>query len=328
VVNPNPAVSGRFGVAAAFAGDRLVVGANGNGAGEVFVFDSTGAFERSFSTPTQQLEAQFGFSLSEIDSNRVIVGAYRFGTGGAFQRGAAFVHDVNSGGLLRTIENPTPQTEDFFGFNVAAVSGDRVLIGSHNDDTAASNAGALYLFDASTGGLLKTYLNPQAQVNSYFGLYFVPVGDDKVLVSAIEADVPSGTDAGAAYLIDLASGTTLKTFVNPNPNSADFFGNRMAVIGDQWLAISAPRDDTDAPDTGIVYIYDQTTYELVATIHNPEPGNNDGFGFGMSGFRENELLIGAFDNNVVYRYVVPEPGSATLGAIVFCLMVVRRSREV
>jgi hypothetical protein len=50
-----------------------------------------------------------------------------------------------------------------------ALFGNFALISTINDDTAALNAGAAYLFDTTTGALLHTFLNPTPELNNSFG---------------------------------------------------------------------------------------------------------------------------------------------------------------
>ncbi|MGH7452332.1 MAG: FG-GAP repeat protein, partial [bacterium] len=57
--------------------------------------------------------------------------------------------------LTQTLPNPTPANTDQFGNAVAAV-GNKILVGARNDDTGASNAGAVYLFDSASSAPLLT----------------------------------------------------------------------------------------------------------------------------------------------------------------------------
>ena len=43
------------------------------------------------------------------------------------------------------INNPTPESDDRFGWNVS-ISGDQVVIGANGDDTGASDTGATYIY--------------------------------------------------------------------------------------------------------------------------------------------------------------------------------------
>jgi len=62
---------------------------------------------------------------------------------------------------LTTFHNPTPAEDDSFGFAVAGVGNNRVLVGAYTDDTGAGNAGAAYLFtlESFTPGLIADGVN-------------------------------------------------------------------------------------------------------------------------------------------------------------------------
>src|SRR5262249_2847127 len=53
-----------------------------------------------------------------------------------------------NGGLLRTISNPVPGAGDLFGGSIAA-SADFIAVGAPGDSTQLSEAGAVYVFDAT-----------------------------------------------------------------------------------------------------------------------------------------------------------------------------------
>jgi len=64
-----------------------------------------------------------------------------------------------------------------------AVSGNTVVVGAPWDDTGASDAGSAYVFDATTGGLLRTLNNPTPAASDYFG-NSVAVSGNTVVVGA------------------------------------------------------------------------------------------------------------------------------------------------
>ena len=68
-----------------------------------------------------------------VSGNLVIVGASGDSTGAA-QAGSVYVFDAATGNLLRTLNNPTPEASDYFGYSVA-LSGNLMIVGAYSDDT-------------------------------------------------------------------------------------------------------------------------------------------------------------------------------------------------
>ena len=130
------------------------------------------------------------------------------------------------------IPNPTPQLGDFFGVHVAAVGTDKILVGAPGDNTMAPSSGAAYLFDLQ-GNLLKTFHSPKPVENEHFGRWCIGVGDDRVLISAVQdEDLLPGkpTLPGMSYLFEL-NGELVQTFANPNPSINDVFGRLPSALG-------------------------------------------------------------------------------------------------
>jgi hypothetical protein len=101
-------------------------------------------------------------SLVEVDASLVFTAGGRLVTGSPFAD-AAHVFDPATGEIRRTIMNPTnpvPEYGDLFGTHLAA-AGRHILVGAPGDDTAGLDAGAAYLIDPETGGLVRTFLNPE-----------------------------------------------------------------------------------------------------------------------------------------------------------------------
>ena len=152
--NPTPAGSDVFGVSVATVGnDRVLIGAAGDStgaasAGAAYLFRTNGTLLTTFTNPSPASSDSFGQDVAAVGTDRVLIGAFSddTGTGNA---GAAYLFSTN-GTLLATINNPTPESSDFFGTAVAAVGSDRVLVGADSDNTGAADAGAAYLFSTET----------------------------------------------------------------------------------------------------------------------------------------------------------------------------------
>ena len=158
----------------------------------------------------------FGAAVSAL-GNDVLVGAPADDLG-ASNTGAVFLFDGSTGNLLQAFENPTPATDDRFGFAVISV-GDYVVVGAPHDDSRGENAGAVYVFEGSTGRFVRAIFSPSQQAGAEFGFSLAMAGDHQVLVGA-----PSIADAepGAAYLVNLGRqiavlpGQTLERVDFPN----------------------------------------------------------------------------------------------------------------
>src|SRR5678815_2658921 len=92
-------------------------------------------------SPAPTASDLFGESVS-LSNGLALVGA-TLDEGSVTDSGRAYIYDAASGALLRTLENPTPVLNDFFGQTVS-LSGNLALVGAQGDDTGATNSGAAY----------------------------------------------------------------------------------------------------------------------------------------------------------------------------------------
>jgi hypothetical protein len=88
--------------------------------------------------------------------------------------------------------------------------GNRALISTIRDDTAALNAGAAYLFDTVSGALLHTFLNPTPELNNTFGNndnfgFSVALSATRIAIGAPNEGGVNRFHNGAVYLYDLAT---------------------------------------------------------------------------------------------------------------------------
>lgn len=286
-LNPDPNI-GLFGESVAISGNLAIVGAAGDESdrGAAYLFDTiTGDRLHTFVNPFAAKGDRFGSAVA-MSGNNILIGA-SFGDEGADNSGVAYLFDT-TGNLLQTFAPPPGSEGSEFGSTVS-LFGNTVLIGSPYSDEGASNSGAAYLFDASTGNLLNTFLNPTSEAGDLFGSA-VSISGNNVLIGSF-LDDEGANNSGAAYLFDATTGDLMHSFLNPTVAASDLFGSAVAVDGNRVL-ISARGDDEDAPNSGMAYVFDATTGDLMQTIANPTPDAGDVFGvsLGLSGDR---ILIGS-----------------------------------
>lgn len=232
--------------------------------------------------------------------------------------------------LVRTFPNPIPNTADSFGSAMAALGNDRILVGAPNDDTTATNAGAVYLFHTN-GTLLTTFTNSPGGIGSAittlgsdrvvigssgsvrlfttngalvstisgpagpggfgFGELVAAFGNDKVLIGAPSATLDSDSyGIGAAYLYS-TNGTLLSAFKNPDTNQTIALGFCMAAFGNDRVLISA-----NNYSLGSAYLFN-TNGTLLTTITNPAPGADAYFGMSVAAVGKDRILISAYGDD-------------------------------
>ena len=294
IANPSPENFDGFGRSAAISEEFVIVGADGDntgapGSGAAYVFAvSSGELVHTLLNPTPAFVEFFGRSV-DISGDRIIVGSTRANEG-APDTGAAYAFSASTGELVDTLANPTPDQLDVFG-GAVAIDGTTIVIGAYWDDTAGTDAGAAYVFDAETGVVTHSLPNPTLGSFNYFG-YSVAVEGELVVVGAPFEDVNSLTDAGEVYLFDAGTGDLLATIANPNPTRSDSFGFSVAISGN-LIVVGAYRADDGATESGIAYVFDAATGDLISTLRNPSPNNQDYFGFSVAVWNE-QVIVGAY----------------------------------
>jgi outer membrane protein assembly factor BamB len=253
---------------------------------------------RTFNDPTPTGGDLFGDSVA-LNGNYVLIGARGDDTLGN-NDGQAHLFDVVTGGLLWTFNDPTPTDGDRFGDSVA-LDGNNVLIGARGDDTLGSFVGQAYLFDATTGNLLRTFNDPTVTEADQFGSS-VALDGNNVLIGA-RSHRTQGVQVGQAHMFDAVTGGLLQTFNNPSPD--DFgFGSAVALNGNSVL-IGDPFDATLGVEVGQAHLFDAVTGNLLQTFNDPTPtpklddidmGDRFGDSVALDG---NHVLIGArFDDTL------------------------------
>jgi len=150
----------KFGSSVAVYGTQIVIGATesdtqiANG-GAAYVYDATNlSAAPTVLAPTSLTgNGRSGNSVS-VSSDYIVVGASGDNAGGS-DAGAAYVYDASN--LSAAPTKLTGGADDYFGHSVA-VYGSQIVIGARRDDTKASNAGAVYVYDAANLSTSPTVL--------------------------------------------------------------------------------------------------------------------------------------------------------------------------
>lgn len=266
-------------------------------AGAVFLFRGAPPYDlqHAFLAPDVVEDVRFGQSVASLGTKLAVGSAY----GNGASAGAAYLFDADPtsatfGSLLQTLVNPHASADDYFSFNLAG-EGDRLLVGAERDDsTGVADAGAAYLFDGTTGMLLKEFPNPEPGVDDHFGAQVAFVCGN-VLVSAPHDDY-GAQDAGSVYLF---RGTPpydllLPPLRDPTPTAFDQLGGGALAALDCNALVPALGHQAEV---GAVHEFDAdplspTFGNLLHSLLNPSPEAGDIFGLRVATLGTS-VLVGA-----------------------------------
>ncbi|MDJ0837808.1 MAG: hypothetical protein QNK37_14930 [Acidobacteriota bacterium] len=246
---------------------------------------------------------EFGKAVA-LHGDLALIGA-RYDDEEATDAGAAYLHSRNQGGSdnwgqFLKLTASDAAADDLFGSGLCLRS-DTAVVGAPKNDSAANDAGAVYIFKRNEGGAdnwgeLIQITASDAQAGDQFGKdVAVNEGQDTIIVGARFEDT-NGGNAGAAYIFGRNEGGTdnwgqVAKLTADDGASGDRFGKSVTISGD-IAVVGAWRDDSDM---GAVYIFYRNeggtdNWGQVAKIPGDATGDQFGKSLDLSG---DTLLVGA-----------------------------------
>jgi hypothetical protein len=286
-----------FGAAVAADGDWVMVGAPGDntlfpgssGSGSAYVYrrQPGGSWlqTQKLYASDATLGADFGNSIA-IDGDLAVVGAPLAQSLGG-NTGAAYVFERQPNGLWTEIAKVVEIVgtgSDKLGFDVA-ISGERVLLGAHQQDDSGISSGAAYLFERQADGSwprVATLLASDGAAGDFFGYSVALSGDRAVCGAYLDDDQYSGS--GSAYLFERqGNGTWLQVQkVIALTDLPVHFGQAVAIDGDIVLVGCLNEIVEFHIDAGAVHVWRRTAsglYEPLEVLHHGSgPGTDERFG--------------------------------------------------
>ena len=210
--------------------------------------------------------ADFGGAIAIApDGRAVLVGARRADGGGALDRGAAYLFELQAQDeawkQVACLTSPSPRMSGWFGSAVACTA-DLIAVGAPGEDAGGEpGAGAVHLFGRASGSALVavgSLHSPRPLPASWFGSA-IALDSSRIVVGEPRARA-SGVRAGAVWSWT-RGGTPLDASRFEPPHAADGLGFGMTLaLGGDWLVVGAPgHDGTDAAapveDCGMAVAY-------------------------------------------------------------------------
>ena len=269
-----------FGSVARLDGGRALVTARhdqevGPSVGAGYLFDvATGQELGKLLPPSGTFDDQYGWA-ADLDGD-VVALASPFADDAGEDAGAVLLFDAATRQFVRALAPADLEAFDGFGYDVA-VDGDLVLVGSRYDDDQGTNAGAAYVFDATTGAQLHKLVAPDGGPGQSFGEAVAIHGRWGVVGNTYFAEPFLST--GAAYVFDLQSGALVQRLKPSAPAKHLFFGSSVSTDGERVL-VAATGDPGLGSSSGAAYVYDLRTGVELLRLTAPDGDAHDFFGPG------------------------------------------------
>ncbi|USN98267.1 MAG: FG-GAP repeat protein [Phycisphaeraceae bacterium] len=267
------AAGDQFGYRVAVSDTRAVIGSIRSShsgieaAGAAYVFDLTTGQQLFKLTAADAAPFDLlGISVA-ISGDVIAVGADLADHSGHSSAGAVYIFDAATGQQTSKLIASDPSDYAYFGSSVA-VSGSTVVVGAHGDDPSDDpfmGAGAVYVFDSSSGAQLYKLTAFDAGPNDRFG-WSVAASGATAVVGSYVATIGGSAAAGAAYVFDLATGEQVHKLFASDSVAGDWFGwsvgtsTTTAVIGAKNHASGG------LANSGAAYVFDLVTGQQVAQL--------------------------------------------------------------
>lgn len=245
---------------------------------------TTATLTRTLSNPNPYGTSQDAYATTlAMSGNYAIIGApSETDASGAVTTGKAYIYNVTTGAKLFTLDNPNAygtSTGDQFG-SYTAIGGTYAAVAAAGEadasaPTSGSASGKVYIFNVTTGALVRTLDNPNpygTSASDQFGSLGIAISGNYIVVGAQAEDDATMLNNGKAYIFNITTGALLFTLNDPNAynnGTGDYFGVGIAASGDYVIIGARGEGDTGGAGAGKAYIFNITTGALVHTLNDP-----------------------------------------------------------
>ena len=221
-----------------------------------------------------------------VDDGLVVVGAGSYSES-LDRAGSAYVIDASTGMTAYQLFAPVERTGARFGMSVA-MNSQSVFVGAGTDSSAATRAGAVYVFDRATGDF--AYQLEGTIFGENFG-WAMDADETLLAVGAIRIGgfpIPGG---GVVELYDPATGSGLGTLSASDGDDLNSFGHSVA-LSDDMIAVGARSAKIGGVGVGSAYVYDRATMTELGRF-SPTDGQSNGRFGDVVAIQGDLLLVGS-----------------------------------
>ena len=262
--------------------------------GKIFVFDETGSLHHIIEHPNgPTYDEWFGDQISSHGDN--IISGSIFQVSNANLISVAYVFD-ESGNIKHTLTNFESET-NMFGYSASSFGNNIAVYAMDEDPNDDIHTNSIHVFDASSGKLQYIIENPDPTKGD-FGRDTAEVQNHLVVGTTTRLfEEVSGT----IHVFDNAGKLTSSIQYPESDLTNAHFGERVAKVGDNHIALRSTSDQTDhdsfLPLSDLVHVFDVQTGSLVMTIDEPSVKDENGSFFIAPIESTGNLVISGLNGN-------------------------------
>ena len=207
--------------------------------GAVYVFDAQTFQELRKLVPLDGAAGDRFGSMIAIDGDLAVIGVPKQDAAGE-DSGAAYVFDISTGNQMMKLAPSITSMGNEFGSSVA-INDEYIAVGARHELVVGFDAGAVYVFDRSSGTEVRRIINDDFIDSSHdeFGARVMILGTDIYISALFNEGYPmSSLDTGTVFVYDLNTGVFVGEFTGAGVTNGDQFGFDLAVSGDRIFVSS------------------------------------------------------------------------------------------
>lgn len=304
LITDDVATGDRLGFSLAIDNDNVIVGVhldsneNGDYAGALYIFSAITGDQTTKIIPDDGAAIeQFGGNAKISDRYLAVNSALGHDSGVTI--GSVYVFDLDTNNLVHKLTPGGGAHTDYFGSSID-IHGDYLVAGAPHDSENGPKIGSAYIYDLTTGLLVRKLTAEDGSTNDTFGSS-VAINSTHVVVGASHSQ--EGV-AGEAYVFDLSTGDELHKLVPNTRTTDDLFGVSAAITGN-WAIIGSENSVIESYKCGAVYIFDIPSGKLVYRLAPEDRAEGARFGHDVSVMSGNIAVAALGDNDnrgAVYLY--------------------------
>ena len=235
-----------------------------HGAVYVFVPDGSGGYDPGIELTPSDPSAETAFGMlfgvaNAINNTGLIAIGAKYDDDNGSRSGSVYIFEDNGGGGYDEVAKLVPSAvaaDDWFGHAVAINDDGIVVASAINDDDAASNAGAIYVYIPDSSGNYTTPVKLTAfdgAADDNFG-WAVAINDNGTIAVSSLHDDDNGANSGSVYIFEPnGSGGYLPAIKIDAPDGAagDEFGVSVAINDSGVVTVGSHLDAA----SGSVYVF-------------------------------------------------------------------------